>query len=115
MVGESEFLLSVQSKSIDESTAAEFANQGMHEAIPFYLTSPDGAFIYFCEQQTADDTCQHLVFDTTNSMIHYVKADTAKLVTAGDVAKSAAWDGNTLKIGTYRSTSDDAPWEVSPQ
>jgi hypothetical protein len=105
-------LLSAQLQTVDAETAAFFANQGIHEAIPQYLVSDDGNFIYYCEQRSLNDLCTNYVYDVINEIIQFVTLDGVKLESTGQEAKTAVWDGNKLTIGPSSSVSVVTPWNL---
>ena len=106
-------LLSAQMKTVDAETAVLFANQGVHEVIPYFQASPDGAFIYYCEQHVASDTCINFVYSVNEKVIQYVTVDDIKLDLAPEAAKTAYWSGSTLHLGGAMSTNVAAPWKLS--
>ncbi len=108
-------LLSVAKNSLSSAVAAAFSTQGTHISIPKYLASPDGKYVFFCEQQQETDSCIGFVYDVTGTVIQYVAHDGKKVAITADVAKSAAWSENTLSFGTYRSQSIEKPWIVTAQ
>jgi hypothetical protein len=105
-------LLSAQLATVDAETAKLFAAQGVHEAIPKYTASADGAFIYYCEQHSAADSCINFVYDSNAQIIHYVTVDGAKLVTPAATAESATWNNETLTVGTASSIAANTPWKL---
>lgn len=106
-------LLSAQLKTVDAETAKAFATQGVHEAIPQYVASEDGNFIYYCEQHSAADSCTNFVYDVANQVIQYVTVNGAKLTSTAEEAKTARWEGGNLVIGTARSATTATPWKLS--
>ncbi|MFM2423796.1 MAG: hypothetical protein RLZZ70_183 [Candidatus Parcubacteria bacterium] len=109
-VGEEQFVLSISNSVMTGDNVEGFSTQGIHEELPAYAASADNAFIYFCEQQSSDESCTHFVFDTKANVIQFVNVDGEKLVTPNDVAKSAAWSPAGLQIGEYTSATADTPW-----
>jgi hypothetical protein len=114
-VGDSTYLLSVKSDMIDASEKSEFKNQGTHAAIPAYKVSPDSNFVYFCEQQTADDACTSFVFDVANNIIKYVSSGAKKVVTTAAVAKGATWSESGLTIDGKTSIDATNPVELGAE
>ena len=112
-VGEDRYVLSIQSSEMPNKDVKGFSTQGIHEALPAYKASPDGAYVYFCEQQTKSPECTNLVFDTKSRVIQFVTVDGKKLITPDTDAVAAAWDGNSLTIGTYKSATVDTPWKLT--
>ena len=106
-------LLSAQLATVDPETAKSFANQGVHEAIPNYLASDDGSFIYYCEQHSPADSCSNFIYDVNAQVIQYVTVDGKKLISNAQTAQSATWSNGTLKIGTATSVSTDTPWKLA--
>ena len=108
-------LLSAARSSLSSAVAAAFSTQGTHVTIPKFLTSPGGAFVYFCEQQQEVDSCVSFVYDVSNNVIQYVSDNGKKVTVPATVAKSAAWNENTLSFGSYRSQSVEKPWVVTTE
>lgn len=106
-------LLSAQMQTVDAETAKAFAEQGVHEALPQYMASDDGNFIYYCEQHAGEDTCINFVYSVTDQVIQYVTVDGVKLRSTPTDAKSAYWDGASLVIGSARSMTPEAPWKLT--
>jgi hypothetical protein len=105
-------LLSAQLDTVDAATAATFADQGVHEAIPNFATSEDGAFIYYCEQHSTQDLCTNFIYNVDTGMIQYVTIDGQKAITSSATAKSAYFEGNTLHLATAMSASPATPWKL---
>lgn len=97
-VGANTFLLSMKVNDLDTIDTSEFKNQGSHVAIPAYLVSPDNKFVYFCEQKTAEDTCNSFIFNVSANAIEYVSVDGKKLTTTAATAKAASWTTSGLSI-----------------
>ncbi len=109
-VGAETYLLSMKLAALDSTEKTEFQNQGTHTDIPSYSVSPDGNWIYFCEQQTAEDNCNSFMYDVTKKVIKYVSADGKKLTTTAEVAKAATWSGKGITIDgkTSKDVADPA-------
>lgn len=106
-------LLSAQLATVDPETAKTFATQGVHEALPNYMASEDGNYIYYCEQHDTKDSCINFIYDVTNQIIHYVTIDGVKLTTTAAVAKSATWSSAGLTIEGATSIAPDMPWKLA--
>ena len=106
-------LLSAQLNTVDAETAKVFANQGVHEVIPNYQASPDGNYIYYCEQHTTTDACTNFVYSVTDQIIQYVTLDGVKLTSSAASAQTATWNGELLSIDNAQSLSADAPWKLT--
>lgn len=105
--------------SVDAAMAPEltndpqFAGQGLHQSLPIYAASPDGSFVYFCEQFTTRDSCRSFVYDTEQDVIIPVTfaGDPAEIsITA---ANSAEWTENTLRISDYQVNSISNTWNMT--
>lgn len=104
------YVLSLSNEVMPVENVEGFATQGIHEKIPTYSTSPDGRFVYFCEQQTEADECAHFIFDAEADVIQPVQVDGKKFITSVSDALTAAWQGDTITIGTYSSAAAATPW-----
>jgi hypothetical protein len=109
-VGEEQFVLSISNSVMPTENVEGFSTQGIHEELPAYAANSDESYVYFCEQQSSEETCTNFVFDTKANIIQFVSIDGEKLITPNDVAKGAKWSPLGLKIGEYVSTSADEPW-----
>jgi hypothetical protein len=105
-------LLSAQLKTVDAETAEAFASQGVHEAIPNFATSDDGAFIYYCEQHDTADSCINFIYSVDTQMIQYVTIDGQKAITDSATAKSATWSGEIFNLAGAASVSPLTPWKL---
>jgi DNA-binding transcriptional ArsR family regulator len=105
------------SLKVATSTAVDelFRTQGMHQDIPMYLDSPDGKYVYFCEQQSTADECTHFIFDIKSNLIQFLNYQGKKLVTANQTAKLTNWKDGRLVIDTYQSESTETPWKMLAQ
>ena len=106
-------LLSAQLATVDRESAKTFASQGVHEAIPNYVASDNGVYIYYCEQHSQADSCANFVYDVNAGVIHYVTLDGVKLVTTGAVADTATWNNSSLMIDGASSISAETPWKLT--
>ena len=107
--GDNVYLLSMKSSGLDSSAQSAFKNQGLHTDIPFYQASPDNKFVYFCEQQSATDSCNSFIFDVTKNTIEYVTVDGTKLTTTAAAAKTTTWSEKGLTIDGKTSADATAP------
>lgn len=107
------YVLSLRNDVMPNTNVEGFSTQGIHVALPKYLASPDGRFVYFCEQQTEAEECTHFVFDIAGNMIQFVNNGGEKLVTPSTVAENASWTNSGLVIGAFSSLSTETPWQVA--
>ena len=103
------YLLSMKSSHLSASVQSSFKNQGMHTDIPTYSVSPDNKFVYFCEQQTTEDSCNSFVFDIEKNVIEYVTVDGKKFSSSAAVAKTSTWTEKGLSIDGKTSADATAP------
>ncbi len=112
-VGDSKVVLSINVDNLGEEVPEEFVSQGTHISEPFYLSSPDGLYVYFCEQQSTDESCVSYVYDTTSSLIQPVTALSQKIDVSNEEASSATWSEGSLQVGSFVSVSlSETPWVV---
>ena len=112
-VGDSKVVLSISVVSLGEEVPEEFVSQGTHISEPFYLSSPDGLYVYFCEQQGTDESCVSYVYDTTSSLIQPVTALSQKIDVSNEEASIATWSEGSLRVGSFVSvSSSESPWVV---
>jgi hypothetical protein len=107
------YVLSLRSDVMPNTNVEGFSTQGIHVALPKYLASPDGQYVYFCEQHTEVDGCTNFVFDIASNTIQFVNNGGEKLITPASIAENAVWSDSGLTIGTYSSISAATPWVVS--
>ena len=112
-VGTNTFLLSMKVDDLGTVDTSDFKNQGSHVAIPAYLVSPDNKFVYFCEQKTAEDTCNSFIFNVQANAIEYVSVDGKKLTTNAATAKAATWTTAGLSIDGKTSVEAGNPAVLS--
>jgi|GEM_PF-2346616 len=103
------YLLSMKSSHLSASVQSSFKNQGMHLDVPVYSLSPDNKYVYFCEQQTTEDSCNSFVFDIEKNVIEYVTVDGKKFSSPAAVAKTATWSEKGLTIEGKSSADATAP------
>ena len=108
-VGAATYLLSMKSTNLNGAAIDAFKNQGVHADIPAYSVSPDGKFVYFCEQPGIEDSCNNLVFDVAKNLISYVTLDGKKLTSTAAVAKATTWAENGLTIDGATSADPLSP------
>lgn len=104
------YVLSLSNEVMPVENVEGFATQGIHKNIPNYSASPDGQFVYFCEQQTDADECINFIFDTNENVIQPVQFGGKKFITSISDALTAAWNGDTITIGQYSSAAAATPW-----
>ncbi len=108
------FVLSLSNDIMPVENVEGFATQGIHEKIPTYSVSDDGRFVHFCEQHTEADECTHFIFDAEANVIQPVSYEGKNFITSISDALTAAWNGDTITIGTYSSAAAITPWKLQP-
>ncbi len=106
-------LLSIERNKMSANVSDYFTDQGLHVSIPRFLMSDDKKFVYFCEQQSDEDSCSSFIYDTSTQTIQYVVADGQKISTSSSVAASARFNGSVLVLGSYVSTTPESPWKMA--
>jgi hypothetical protein len=106
------FVLSLSNDIMPVENVEGFATQGIHEKIPTYSVSEDGRFVHFCEQHTEADECTHFIFDADENVIQPVSYEGKNFITSISEALTAAWNGDTITIGTYSSAAAITPWKL---
>lgn len=106
-------LLSIEKNRMAANVTDLFSSQGSHVAVPHYAISDDNKFVYYCEQQSSQDTCVSFVYDIANQTVQYVVENGQKLVLAASDAKKAVWSNATLLVGNGASISPETPWKVA--
>lgn len=109
---EGSVVLSVHIDKLGDEVPETLAIQGHHITPPVYLASPEGRYVYFCEQHLGADNCTNLLFDKETVVIYYIKLEDDTLVTPASMAASAYWSANGLNIGDYASKSPEEPWNL---
>lgn len=112
---EHSFVLSLLSSVVPEEEKSNFIEQGLHVSTPAYLTSPDGRFVYFCEQHDESiSECQVFIFDSEKEVTYFVTNDAGeKIRVTIEEAHNAVWDDNILSVGQHISVSNSSPWKVA--
>ena len=105
-------VLSVHVDMLGDSVPETLVVQGHHIQPPVFLASPEGRYVYFCEQHIGSKDCINLLFDKEAVTIQYVRVENKALITPASMAASAFWAVNGLNIGDYASESSDEPWSL---
>lgn len=113
VVGDERYVLSLHTDIAPKDNVQGFSTQGIHTNLPAYSASPDGSYVYFCEQQTTDNSCTNFIFDTAAGLIHFVTKDDEHLVTTTEEAKAATWTDGRLMVASVASVGVDTPWKVT--
>ncbi len=90
-------------------------NLGYHYQVIGTAVSPDGKYIHYCAQLTADsEECYNFVYDTAADTIHTVRASDSKAQLTSSVKDTlAVWENGRLLIDGYMSISGFEPWKVA--
>lgn len=109
---EGDMILSVHINQLGDVIPDLLVTQGHHIEQPIYLSSPEGRYIYFCEQHLGEDECTNLIFDTESTSIQYVQAQNEKFASPISLAATAYWSVAGLHIGNLHSESATTPWKL---
>lgn len=107
-----EVVLSVHVDQLGDAIPDILAAQGHHIEPPVYLVSPEGRYVYFCEQHLGSDDCTNFLFDTESVSIQYVQVNSQAYVSPVSQAASAYWAVDGLHIGEFISESLQSPWKL---
>jgi hypothetical protein len=111
-LADAEYVLSVHQDLLPADTTS-FTQQGFHVSEPAYKMSPDGRFVFFCEQHDAGaDNCHGFIYDTAANVIQILQSDGERLVLTIPSALSAAWEGSNFRIEGLASIDAEKPWIV---
>ncbi|MFN3188600.1 MAG: hypothetical protein ACK42D_03625 [Candidatus Paceibacteria bacterium] len=105
-------VLSVHVDKLGDTIPEPLSIQGHHIETPIYLASPEGKYVYFCEQHLGADSCTNLLFDSEEISIQYLQVENQKFVTPVSQAASAYWASDGLHIGEFISESLSTPWRL---
>lgn len=86
---------------------------GFHVAIPQYAVSPDGEYVYYCEQQTPEtDECHNYLYVVDEHTVRPLSLNGSRL-TSSVIQSEFSWqpDG-TARYNGYTSRSPQQPWEL---
>lgn len=107
-------VLSVDSALMpDLATDPQFASQGLHQSPPEYVVSPNGAFIYFCEEYTTPGTCRSFVYDLAQDLIIPVTFAGERTEISLSDAATASWSNNTLLIADFATSGVNGTWDMT--
>ncbi len=112
MTNEGPVVLSVDVEQLGDSIPEALAVQGYHTEPPIFLASPEGKYVYFCEQHLGVDECTNFLFNINDVSIQYVQIEKRKFVSPTSQAASAYWALDGLHIGKYTSESVETPWKL---
>lgn len=89
------------------------AGPGFHTQIPRYEASPDGAYVYFCEQQTeAENFCHEYVYLVGKHMIKPLKKN-GEVLTSELTDEGFEWTRvGKLTSDELESVSTSEPWKL---
>ena len=112
LTDEGHMVLSVHIDKLGEVIPEPLEIQGHHTQPPIYLASPEGKYVYFCEQHLGEDSCTNLLFDAEAVSIQYLQVEDKKFVTPVSQAATAYWAVDGLHIGEFISESISSPWRL---
>lgn len=89
------------------------AGPGFHVDIPYYASSPDGEYIYYCEQQSAsEEICHGYLYLVNEHVVKPLKVDGLSL-TSSVIEADFTWQSDDVVASSrYISKSDGKPWEL---
>lgn len=111
LLGDKERILSAQ------AIAATEPNLGYHYQIVATEVSPDGKYIYYCAQMTAEsEDCYNFVYDIGADTIHTVRASQSEAQLQSVIDDlSVIWQNGRLLLDGHMSISGFEPWKVAAQ
>lgn len=88
--------------------------QGHHVTEPTYALAPDGAQLFFCEQQSVnEDVCDTFILDVNERIVRPVKVAGEPLQLSSDEAKEVVWNGRKLAFLDLTSIDETQPWNLT--
>lgn len=107
LIGDDERILSAQVISA--------TTPGYHYAIPKTEVSPDGKFIFYCAQASADNnSCANFIYEIDKDLVYLIKdSKKEQVMTQIDMVEKSTWsiDG-LLVLPSHKSANADKPWQV---
>lgn len=93
--------------------AGEGEMEGMYVSIVSKSVSPNGKYVYYCEQQSVSDvSCVNYVYDVENAGLHRVEHDDTTLAVDSE-SLVAGWDSDgKLKVNQLISAQAITPWQL---
>ncbi len=86
---------------------------GFHSAIPFYEVSPDGRFIYYCEQQMNNDAeCSDYIYDVANNVIRPIKISGSAVTTSISKQEFVWLPDGTAQYAQFTAIGTETPWKL---
>lgn len=85
---------------------------GFHVDIPFYEVSPQGNFVYYCEQHSEVPTqCSEYIYSLETHSVHPIKIEGMNVVSTDTSEQNFVWnDDETASYKEYSSVSAVTPW-----
>ena len=103
--------LSVSPFISEVEVVADEARQGINYSIPALKMSPNGNFLYFCEQQTEKaNYCVGYIYDYTSEAINPITINNNPFTIANDLASEVLWNENGLYLENIHSIDSIEPW-----
>lgn len=103
--------LSANKNALGSTVIGSADTPGFHFAVLNAEVSPDGNYVYFCEQLSqSNTTCDPYVYALSDGALHVVKVNGVKL-TPEILTHNSSWSGsNTLTVNGNVSTDQQKPW-----
>ena len=109
-------ILSANRNYLEANVVEALGETGLHYAIIDAEVSPNGKFIYFCEQLTSlDDTCGAFVYSVGADTIYEVSLDSERFRPIVADHESVWNEGNLLLTEGAVSVNADVPWVMTAE
>ena len=113
-IGGYERILSAKQSSLSTSVVQSKPTSGFFTEMHKPLISPDGWFVFFCEQINASvSTCDPYVYSLFNDTIYPVMVGTVAPALKTDIIYVSWSDSNELQLNGYSSINPQTPWKLS--
>ena len=96
--------------SVKNVSAATELTEGVYEEIVSKSVSPNGYYIYFCQQVTADAACINYLYDVLNEGLYRIEHDDSTLVTDTQTLSQRWGSDGRLQINDLVSAQAITPW-----
>lgn len=104
-------LLSLNRQSLYGNTETQDFVNGLHFDVIGATVSPDGQFVYFCEQISSEAECEPFIYDSKTNFLHPILLSDERKVIAINEHEANWVDNSTLSITSYFTSQDlERPW-----
>lgn len=87
------------------------AGPGFHVDVPVYKISPSGKFVYYCEQESAEDKdCNEYVYSLDSHTLHPVKLNNVRQTSSLEESSFVWLADDSAYYGGFSSVSNTEPW-----